>query len=152
MTMSCCSSMMVPVTKARPWSVNWRIKILMWKAICFPVTMAINWLLRVDWNTPRGMPSSPWTGTCSIRRKWSRNWFPFGNRGMRSCRPSVKRRKTPLSSKISRQVFIISSSIPWVKSGLHREVLILGSWTGKRWMRWILTTNGPVLFVEWWIT
>lgn len=26
------------------------------KAICFPVTMAINWLLRVDWNTPRGMP------------------------------------------------------------------------------------------------
>lgn len=35
----------------------------------FPVTMAINWLLRVDWNTPRGMPSSPWTGTCSIRRK-----------------------------------------------------------------------------------
>lgn len=36
----------------------------------------------------------------------------FGNRGMRSCRPSVKRRKTPLSSKISRQVFIISSSIP----------------------------------------
>ena len=26
----------------------------MWKAICFPVTMAINWLLRVDWNTPRG--------------------------------------------------------------------------------------------------
>ena len=32
--------------------------------------------------------------------------------GMRSCRPSVKRRKTPLSSKISRQVFIISSSIP----------------------------------------
>ena len=23
----------------------------------------------VDWNTPRGMPSSPWTATCSIRRK-----------------------------------------------------------------------------------
>lgn len=32
--------------------------------------------------------------------------------GYESCRPSVKRRKTPLSSKISRQVFIISSSIP----------------------------------------
>ena len=25
--------------------------------------------LTADWNTPMGMPSSPWTGTCSIRRK-----------------------------------------------------------------------------------